>query len=102
MNSKNKQYLSRFTDDFDISGTEVYFNSSSVAGDMQCIQFEAVDDDLVEANEVMTFLAAVANSLDAFAEDADRVSLVLYDDDGMYIVMKMVWLIAWLWMTAWL
>lgn len=61
----------------------VYFNSSSVAGDVSCVQLEIVNDNIVEDDEVLTFRAVARNALGVFYEDNSAISLILYDDDGM-------------------
>lgn len=54
-----------------------------------------VDDEIVEINEVFTFLAAAQNSLDYFV-GGNSFQLTIYDDDGMlkqkmrYIVTSLV------------
>ena len=65
-----------------MTGNTVYFSSSSTVGEIQCIQFETVEDTIVEGNETFMFTAVPVNPLDVI--DNDTVAITIYDDDGKY------------------
>ena len=62
----------------------LYFNSTSVVGDMSCVQFQTVMDTIVEEDEVVTFRAVPRNILEVFYEENDLISLTVFDNDGTY------------------
>ena len=69
--------------DFTLSPTVVYFNSSSVVGDMRCFVLETVNDMIIEDDEVMSFEAGTRSEFDVFVDGMNGFSLTIYDDDGM-------------------
>ena len=75
-----------------LSASSVSFNSSSFAGDVRCVQFRAVSDDIVEEDEAFVFVAVARNVRDTFITDRDSFTLIILDDDGkairtVYIIM---------------
>jgi hypothetical protein len=68
-------------DDFSVTGSVLYFNTSAAVGDTSCVNFVTVKDTTVEGSEVFTFQAVPRNNLDAFTEN--MISLNVADDDGM-------------------
>ena len=63
----------------------IEFESSSSVNDTQCVQFEPVNDMIVERNEIFTFLAQAQNPLDVFVEGSNSLTITVYDDDGITI-----------------
>ena len=76
-----------FSEDFNIGGDSVMFDSSSTMGSQSCLTFMPVNDGFVEDTEIFTFQTSSANMRDTFAEGSysDPFSLSIFDDDGMTI-----------------
>ncbi len=63
----------------------ISFNSSSVVGSEACLTFTPNNDQNIEDTEQFVFVPTTDNSLDVFSEPSDTFSLMILDDDGMFI-----------------
>ena len=77
-------WLVSFPGDFELSGQNLSFISSSRVGSTACLTFTPVNDDYVEATEIFLFRATADNMLDTFTEDGSDFSLMIFDDDGTF------------------
>ena len=68
--------------DFMLSTSTVYFNSSSSAGDLRCVQFKPVSDGIVERDEVLVFAAVSRNARDMFLNERNAFTVFIRDDEG--------------------
>ena len=66
-----------------LSANTVSFNSSSVPGDIRCVEFRPVSDSIVEEDEVLTFVAIARNMRDTFVNGEDSFDVTIIDDEGI-------------------
>ena len=59
------------------------FGSDSEVGDEECFVFTTVDDEIVESDELMSFLVTPDYDLDTFVNQTDTFNLTIQDNDGM-------------------
>ena len=65
------------------SSVGLSFPSTSIVGDMQCAQFDPIQDTVVEDDEVFNFFTSTRSGLDVIVSDSNMFTLTLRDDDGV-------------------
>jgi hypothetical protein len=75
-------YYHLYPEDFTVTGYELQFNSTSLVGETNCIQFQTVMDMIVEEDEVVFLRVVPRNTFEVFHEENDLFSLTIFDDDG--------------------
>lgn len=73
------------SEDFNINGSSLSFNSGSLAGSEACLTFVPVDDLFVEDTEHFLFHPTPESHLDMFGKNSfNSFNLEIIDNDGLF------------------